>query len=201
MKNYLILGLCLLLLLSACASKQDAPPAEPSSKETQAPETPTNSSPPSTLHIALWDASSASPLPLLNSEALPLTTTDVHTEEAAGKQLLDARVDLALLSPQAAANLYRAGEDVQVIAVLSAWDASSPNDLDCLVATTSTLAAKQTEISQLLLAYAETEEEHFLATAWDMVDLVQQSLELQYEANPTPAYSVPDGNFFYLPTA
>lgn len=203
----LLLLLLLLTTLASCGDKQKADSQAPSAPASGSTPATTTENPPSQaapLRILLPAGSCADIVAQIPAAELTLKLSEASSAEASKKALLDGSADLILLSPQSAADLYRSGKKVQLVALLSPCDPTLPDSMECLLAYSDFLAQNGDVISHFLTAYQSSAErvsaaEALLTTGWDMVDLVQQSLEVQYEAQPDPGRSIPDGKFYYVP--
>lgn len=206
----LLLALLLCLSLGACGAKQNDPTPSPDSKESgqeQAmPETNPPSQTTSPLRLALPEGTCAELVATIPTSSLPVQLKTIDKPQEAKDLLKTASTDLILLSPQEAAELYRSGNAVQLVALVSLGSADDPDSLQCMVGSAAFLAANPELVSRFLTEYetlvsSGTIEGAYLATAWDMVDLVQQSLEEQYAKAPDSKHSIPDGKFYYLPSS
>lgn len=199
LKYYFTLLLSLLLFFSlyACSKTNENSEPEQDSPNTQ------NTEDQGKLHLALPNGTCATICIRIPSEELEITLTTPIDSEDASTALLDGTVDIALLSTQNAAKLYRSGEPVQVIAVVSAGNPDDLDSMECLVGRTEYLQNNSKLIAQFFSSYEKTAQQEnisdfFFSTGWDMLDLVQQNLESQFEKQPDPNHSIPDGNFYYL---
>lgn len=126
--------------------------------------------------------------------------------DAAASLLTSDLADLVLLSPQHAATLYRNGTAVQVVAIVDPGTAGADN-MSCLVGTTAFIEANHDLLQRFLQAYQEQvaqaeQEGAFCAIGWDMLDLVQAELEMQYllySGDADKDRSIPPGNFYFIP--
>lgn len=206
----LVLALLLLLTLGACGkpNSDPTPPTDPNSKTESQTKPDTN--PPkgdtTPLRLALPKGTCAQVVAKIPTSDLPLQLVLLDTPKIAKDLLLKScSSDLILLSPQSSAELYRSGNSVQLVALVSPGTPDDFDHMECLVSETGFLEMHRDQISRFLTAYqsvvsSEQVQDAFLATGWDMVDLVQQALEVQYEQNPDSSHSIPDGKFYYLPS-
>ena len=201
-QNYLSLlltGLLLLFLLAACGGAKEPPP-DNSGGVVQGGENEQNHGQDQTgaLRLLLSEGPSADACAVYERPAL---SNDMQERADA---LADGSADIVSLSPQTAADLFRSGTEVQVIAVSAPGDRDVPDSMECLVALRSWLTEDpdraDTFLAQLAQAVPQVEGA-YLATGWDMLDLVQADLEAQYSDAPSPDRTVPDSSFFYLPEA
>lgn len=205
----LVLALLLFLSLAACntVNKDPAPPTNgnENAQEQPSPETnpPTEHTTP--LRLLLPEGLCAQVVAKINASTLPLQLQKLDKPQEAKDFLLKSTsTDLILLSPQEAAELYRSGNAVQLVALVSLGSLEEPDSMQCLVGSAAFLEANRTFVARFLTEYegvvsSGAIEGAFLATGWDMVDLVQQSLEEQYAKTPDSKHSIPDGKFYYLP--
>lgn len=201
-RNYLSLllaGLLVLFLLAACSGKTETPPdnstggsqdgnSGQSSGEDQS----------GTLRLLLPEGPSADACAVYER---PVLSDDMRERADA---LATGSADIVSLSPQTAADLFRSGTEVQVIAVSAPGDRDVPDSMECLVALRSWLEENPEQADTFLTQFAQAVpqvEGAYLATGWDMMDLVQADLEAQYIDAPSPDRTVPDSSFFYLPEA
>ena len=203
-QNYLSLLLTVLLslfLLSACGDEIVTPPPPDSSAGTvQDGDTAQNSGQDQTgaLRLLLPEGPS---FDVCAVYAEPGLSSDMQERADA---LVAGRADIVSLSPQTAADLFRGGIEVQIIAVSAPDDRNVPDSMECLVALRSWLEVNPASADAFLSQFAQAVpqvEGAYLATGWDMLDLVQADLEAQYLAAPSPDRTVPDSSFFYLPKA
>jgi hypothetical protein len=191
-----LLSLLLLFSLFACTKTTENPEVDQNTPNSQKQEETKK------LNLALPNGTCATICSKIPTEELEISLTTPIDPEDAESALLNGTVDFALLSPQNAADLYRSGNMVQIVAVVSLGDADS---MECLVGRTEYLEKNPEFLSLFFAVYEKTFQEEnisgsFFATGWDMLDLVQQSLEAQFEKQPGPSRSVPDGNFYYIPS-
>lgn len=206
----LVLALLLLLTLGACGKpKSDpTPPTDLNSKtESQTKPDPNSSKGDSTpLRLALPKGICAQVVAKIPTSDIPLQLVILDTPEIAKDLLLkSSSSDLILLSPQSAAELYRSGNSVQLVALVSRGTSDDFDRMECLVSEAGFLERHRDLMPRFLTAYqrvvsSDQVQNAFLATGWDMVDLVQQALEAQYEQNPDSNHTIPDGKFYYLPS-
>lgn len=198
-KYYLTLLISLLLLCLCSCTKS---PESPASVHPN-PDTP-NQEKNDTIHLALPLGTAATICSRISSAEMEIVVSPPTSTTDAKTALLEGSVDFALLSPQSAAELYRNGKNVQVVAVVSSDD-ELLDSMGCLVGRTDYLKENGVLVAKFLSAYADTIQKDkindaIFFTGWDMLDLVQQSLEAQFELQPDPNHSIPDGNFYYIPT-
>lgn len=194
--------------LASCGDKPEAeaePPSTPESEQASAEDgtNPPNQTAP--LRILLPASGCADIVAQIPADVLTIELSESTSSEASKAALLDGSADLILLSPQSAADLYRNGKKVQLVGLASPGDPTLPDSMECLLASSDFLAQESALISRFFAAYQSSAErmsspEALLATGWDMLDLVQQSLEAQYEAQPDPGRSIPDGKFYFIPS-
>lgn len=201
----LLLCLCMLTTLVSCGKAPVGGEETPKEPETQdSPTQPSTEGDAASIRLALPDGISAELSGSLPTDDVAIQITEFQTAQEIAAALLDQEVDLAQLSPQTAASLYRSGSPIQVVAVVSAGNAQTPDSMGLLVGLQDYLAKEGELVASFLslydIAVKETQDERAtLATGWDMMDLVQQELEAQYAANPDPSHAIPDQGFFYLP--
>jgi len=204
----LLLLLFLTTALASCGDKPGADSKSPSAPESGPDSAPAVTAPPTQaapLRILLPAGSCADIVAQIPAAELTLQLDESPSADASKNALLDGSADLILLSPQSAADLYLSGKMVQLVALLSPGDPTLPEAMECLVASSDFLAQEGDLISRFLAAYQSSAArvsapEASLITGWDMVDLVQQSLEAQYEAQPDPGRTIPDGKFYFIPS-
>ena len=201
-QNYLPLLLIVLLLLfslTACGGETAAPPQPDSPSETvQDGDSDQNSGQDqsSTFRLLLPEGPTAEACALYTE---PRLSSNMRERADA---LVDGNADIVSLSPQTAADLFRSGTEVQIIAVTAPGDRDVPDSMECLVALRSWLEKDRAKVDAFLAQLAQTVsqvEGAYLATGWDMMDLIQADLEAQYIDAPSPDRTVPDSSFFYLP--
>lgn len=197
----LLTGLLLLILLTACGGeKETPPPPDNSGGTTQDGDGGQNGGEDQTgaLRLLLPEGPTANICAVYSELGL---SNDMQERAAA---LTDGSADIVALSPQTAAELFRNGTEVQVIAVSSQGERGVPDSMECLVALRPWLEEDPTRADAFLAKIGQAVpqvEDAYLATGWDMLDLVQADLEAQYLDAPTSNHTVPDSSFFYLPGA
>lgn len=204
----LVLALLLFLSLAACktANEEPTPPTNgnENAQESSSPQTNPTSEHTTPLRLLLPDGFCAQVVAKINGSTLPLQLQPLDKPQEAKDSLTSASTDLTLLSPQEAAELYRNGNAVQLVALVSLGIPEEADSMQCLVGSAAFLEANRALVSRFLTEYegivsSGAIEGAFLATGWDMVDLVQQNLEEQYAQTPDATHSIPDGKFYYLP--
>lgn len=132
----------------------------------------------------------------IESEMLTIEVIETNSTSSAISSLLDETVDLALLTPQYIAELYRAKQPIQVLCVMPTTQASATDNMLCLAGRADYLS----EHANSLLAFLSLYEAQAgkLTINWDMLDLVQAHLETQYSSNPDANLTVPDGAFYFI---
>lgn len=207
---FLCLALFLVFTLGACrkTNSEPAPPTDGTANTEEQTSSGTNPVIDSTtpLRLALPNGICAQVVAKIPTSALPLQLVTPENPNVAKDLLLKScSSNLILLSPQGAAELYRSGNSVQLVALVSSGTSGDWDSMECLVSEAGFLENHRDLISRFLTEYervvsSKQVEGAFLATGWDMVDLVQQALEAQYEQNPDSNHSIPDGKFYYLPS-
>lgn len=197
----LLAGLLLLIFLTACGNEKETPPPPDHSGEiTQDGDGGQNGDQDQSgaLRLLLPEGPTAD---LCAVYFEPNLSSDMQERTVA---LTDGSADIVALSPQTAAELFRGGTEVQVIAVSSPGERGVPDSMECLVALRSWLEEDPARVDDFLAQIGQAVpqvEDAYLSTGWDMLDLVQSELEAQYLDKPTPDRTVPDSGFFYLPGA
>lgn len=204
--NSLLALLTFFLLISLCACEKKAQnETDPTQQAKSNPSQAVSAGHHEALRITVPDGTCADLLAQIPAEELTLFLQTDKDSTAAKTALQSGNVDLILLSPQNAAELYRNQKKVQVFAVVTPATPSDPDRMECLVGNASVLHEKGEQLDQLLAAYQArveqaNEQNAILASGYDMMDLVQSSLEAQYEQTPDPSHSIPDGDFYFIPS-
>lgn len=203
----LFFALLLVLTLNACGtepSQEPSPPEEESMDTLPEDSTAQPDISVETLRLFLPKDAFFDVVSTVSTQSSNAFTLSIEEDSTASAQaaLLDGRADLVVLSPQNAATLYRNGEKVQIVAVIAPGDPTLLDSLSCLVGKADFLSEQHMLLSDFFKACTSavlrsSSSDAFFATGWNMVDLVQQSLEDQYAQSPDPAHSIPDGAFYY----
>ena len=203
----LLFSFLLLCCLYACTNTSvddDSEQPVPDSQKQEETDPSKNTNETAGIHLSLPNGICADICNSIPSDELTVQLSESDSSKDA-TALLNGTVDLALLSPQSAAELYRSGQKVQIVAVVSLGDPELLDSMECLVGCTDYLKNQETVVAKFILLYQQTAQENsiddaILITGWDMLDLVQQNLELQFEKQPNLNQYIPDQNFFYIPS-
>ncbi len=130
----------------------------------------------------------------IESDTLSVNAVETSTTSSSISSLLDGTVNLALLTPQHIAELYRAKQPIQVICVLPVNDDS--DEMLCLAGLSDYLTQHMDTVIVFLSLYEEKMGK--ILVNWDMMDQVQRNLEEQYALNPDETRTVPDSGFYFI---